>query len=379
MSTIVYLIRHAEAEGNVYRRCHGQYNSLLTPRGLKQAQCLAERMKDVPLDAVYSSDLERARRTAQAVAEPHGLSVQTRAGMREIDMGKWEDIPWAGFAKFDKAAYDVWCDTPWLSHLEGGETIMQAGHRAYEELTRIAAENDGKSVAVVGHGTAIRGILTLANGLPDEKMMEVGWGDNTCIAKLIFDGGSVTVEYQNDNSHVPQALSTFASLKWSGDKDVPVSPQLWYAPVDLSSDTERGAMLHLYGEMLRSMYGAAEFGEGELLASAQAAQQVDPSAVTFGLLDDEVVALVMVDLSQDDAGIVRAFSVTEEQRNRGFGPQLIGQAVSVSRRQGRRYLRMTMPEGLRALDFYRAQGLAELHRDGDILTLQRDISVPKLS
>ena len=106
---------------------------------------------------------------------------------------------------------------------------------------------------------------------------------------------------------------------------------------------------------------------------------MDPFAVTFGMLDDEVVALVMVDLSQDDAGIVRAFSVTEEQRNRGFGPQLIGQAVSVSRRQGRRYLRMTMPEGLRALDFYRAQGLAELHRDGDILTLQRDISVPKLS
>ncbi|MGN1031017.1 MAG: histidine phosphatase family protein, partial [Butyricicoccaceae bacterium] len=222
MSTTVYLIRHAEAEGNVYRRCHGQYNSLLTPRGLKQAQCLAERMRDVHLDAVYSSDLERARRTAQAVADTHGLPVQTRPGMREIDMGKWEDIPWAGFAKFDKAAYDVWCDTPWLSHLEGGETIMQAGHRAYDELKRIAAENDGKTVAVVGHGTAIRGILTLANGLPDEKMMEVGWGDNTCIAKLIFDGDAVTVEYQNDNSHVPQELSTFASLKWSADKDVPV-------------------------------------------------------------------------------------------------------------------------------------------------------------
>ena len=50
--TTVYLIRHAEAEGNVYRRCHGQYDSLLTPRAYEQLPCLAKRFEDVPLDAV---------------------------------------------------------------------------------------------------------------------------------------------------------------------------------------------------------------------------------------------------------------------------------------------------------------------------------------
>lgn len=70
MRTTVYIIRHAEAEGNVYRRCHGQYNALLTTRAYKQLPYLAKRFENVPLTAVYSSDLFRARVTAQAVAEP---------------------------------------------------------------------------------------------------------------------------------------------------------------------------------------------------------------------------------------------------------------------------------------------------------------------
>lgn len=78
MRTAVYIIRHAEAEGNVYRRCHGQYNALLTTRAYKQLPYLAKRFENVPLAAVYSSDLFRARVTAQAVAEPHHLSVETR-------------------------------------------------------------------------------------------------------------------------------------------------------------------------------------------------------------------------------------------------------------------------------------------------------------
>ena len=57
MRTTVYIIRHAEAEGNVYRRCHGQYNALLTTRAYKQLPYLAKRFENVPLAAVYSSDL----------------------------------------------------------------------------------------------------------------------------------------------------------------------------------------------------------------------------------------------------------------------------------------------------------------------------------
>ena len=55
MKATVYIIRHAEAEGNIYRRCHGIYNSLLTPRAYQQLPCLAKRFESVPLAAVYAS------------------------------------------------------------------------------------------------------------------------------------------------------------------------------------------------------------------------------------------------------------------------------------------------------------------------------------
>ena len=78
MAATVYIIRHAEAEGNIYRRCHGLYDSLLTPRAYQLLPCLAKRFESVPLAAVYASPLFRARTTAQAVAAPHGLTVELR-------------------------------------------------------------------------------------------------------------------------------------------------------------------------------------------------------------------------------------------------------------------------------------------------------------
>ena len=62
--TKLYLIRHAEAEGNLFRRAQGHWNGKITARGKKQIDALAERFKDVKIDAVYSSDLDRAVETA---------------------------------------------------------------------------------------------------------------------------------------------------------------------------------------------------------------------------------------------------------------------------------------------------------------------------
>lgn len=96
---------------------------------------------------------------------------------------------------------------------------MQAGARMLNEVRRLAQENDGKAIAVVTHGSAIRGALTIAHGFPPEKMNEIGWGDNTCVARLDFaDDGSIDVVYENDASHLPQELSTFACIGWKNAK-----------------------------------------------------------------------------------------------------------------------------------------------------------------
>ena len=87
--TKIYLIRHAEAEGNLYRRIQGQYDSLITDNGYRQIAALTGRFADVHVDAVYSSDLFRTMTTAGAIWRSHGLELRTRPDLREIGVGEW--------------------------------------------------------------------------------------------------------------------------------------------------------------------------------------------------------------------------------------------------------------------------------------------------
>ena len=96
--TTIYLIRHAEAEGNLFRRAQGHWNGKITERGKKQIDALAERFKDVHIDAVYSSDLDRARDTAGALLRGRDLELHTTRQLREIHMGVWEGDSWGNLS-----------------------------------------------------------------------------------------------------------------------------------------------------------------------------------------------------------------------------------------------------------------------------------------
>ena len=91
--TTIYLIRHAEAEGNVFRRLHGQYDSIVTPNGMKQIAALEKRFEAIDVDAVYASDLTRTCTTAGAVYKPKYLPLHKEPRFRELACGVWEDQP----------------------------------------------------------------------------------------------------------------------------------------------------------------------------------------------------------------------------------------------------------------------------------------------
>ena len=88
--TTIYLIRHAEAEGNLYRIAQGQHESILTDRGWRQVQALERRFEGVHIDAVYTSDLYRTCATASAICRPRDLKPIRRKDLREICVGDWE-------------------------------------------------------------------------------------------------------------------------------------------------------------------------------------------------------------------------------------------------------------------------------------------------
>ena len=137
MSTTVtklYLVRHAEAEGNLYRRIHGQYDSLVTDNGYRQIAALAHRFEDIPVDAVYSSDLFRTRTTARAIYEPKGLPLTTRKALREVSMGVWEDRTWGEVARTDAEQLRLFNATDARWQVEGG---VAAGIAQYVDAKKL--------------------------------------------------------------------------------------------------------------------------------------------------------------------------------------------------------------------------------------------------
>ena len=357
--TTVYLIRHAEAEGNVYRRCHGQYDSLLTPRAYQQLPYLAKRFENVPLDAVYASDLFRARTTAKAVAAPHGLNVEIRPVLREIDMGDWEDIPWAELPRIWPEEYAVWRARPWEAVPPHGESVMQAGRRMLDGVKRLVQEHDGQQIAVVTHGSAIRGARTSAHGFAPEQMGEIGWGDNTCVAKFEFDGsGHIEVVYENDASHLPQELSTFASIGWTDNKGVPTTSQIWFRRADPMDEGDAAKIVAFMRELHKNAYGTdAGLDPAALLADVARAQRVSPRSCCFGCLEDGTpVSLVYLKTWCDDepgVGLVGGFCIDKDYRGHGLSGQILGQAISVYRMLGRDYLcARVASENARAQGFY---------------------------
>ena len=158
--TTILLARHGESDWNHVGRWQGHADRPLTDLGREQARELAERLASTELDAVYSSDLERARETAAIVAQPHRLPVRELAALREVDVGSWSGLTRAEAEQRFPDGY-----RRWLGGSEGwedGETYEQLGERVVGAVLTIAADRLGERVLIVAHGGSIRAIHAAA-------------------------------------------------------------------------------------------------------------------------------------------------------------------------------------------------------------------------
>lgn len=386
MSTIIYLIRHAEAEGNVYRRCHGIYDALLTEKAWVQLPYLAKRFENVKLDVVYASHLYRARHTAKAIAEKKGMKVTLRKNLHEIDMGDWEDYPWAELGVRFPNEFELWRSRPWDCKIPSGETVTEAGDRVLADLHKIAKQHEGGQVAVVSHGSAIRSILCRVLKLEPEQVGEIGWGDNTCVAKLIFEDGEVKAEYWNDASHLPEELSTFAAIGWKDNKGMPTTVQVWFRNYNPDDKNDNELLLSFIREQYNCAYGTTQkLDENEKLLKARKASEVLTRAVTFAMLDNKPVALVFLDaVNGQNAGMVGCYCIDKEYRGHGIAQQLIGQSMSVYRSLGKDFIFANAGENnQRAIAFYKKFGFEQVgiteNECGKHFLMRKSIKVPTIS
>ncbi len=157
--TILTLVRHGETSANTGGIWHGSMDTPLSDRGREQAERVSTHLAasaNVQL-AIYSSPLQRARHTAEAIAAQLELGVQLDPGLREYDLGSWEGKSYRDL--FEK--HNLWDrirdDPDFAPH--GGESPIQVVNRYTATLRGIAASHPGERVVVVGHGGAFAMVL----------------------------------------------------------------------------------------------------------------------------------------------------------------------------------------------------------------------------
>ena len=359
--TTLYLIRHAEAEGNLYRRIHGQYNSLITDNGYRQIRALRERFADVPIDAVYSSDLFRTMTTARAIYVPKGLPLQTRSDLRELNMGEWEDRSWAGIDRANKEMMGLFSATSPDFRAPGGESFPEVRRRGTAALLDIAAKHPNGTVAVFAHGTFIRNTVAEFLGIGPENMKKMGHSDNTAVSLLEIENGKVHVVYMDDNSHLTPEISTLARQHWWNKADKKLDVNLWFAPFDLSQEENRAFYRACREDAWKNLYGRLDRYDGEgFLSEAYHHWQANPQSLAMAMAGSHPSGLLQLDLdrgAQEKKGYISFLYLSPAQRRNGVGVQLIGKSISVYRPLGRDWLQLSCSEANKpALAFYEKYG-----------------------
>ena len=186
--TELLLIRHGETDWNRARRFQGHADPPLNERGREQARALAAELGPEEIAAVYTSDLARARETADIVAAGLGAEVVPLPELREIDVGEWEGLTWDEIEARYPAGARNWHEGGF--GWESGESYEQLTERVVPALRRIAADHPGQRVLVVGHGGTVRATRAFIQGLsvPDSRRRSPAIGNCEVFRVVTEDG-----------------------------------------------------------------------------------------------------------------------------------------------------------------------------------------------
>ena len=194
----IIIVRHGETNYNIERRLQGWMDIPLNKEGLKQADKVAERLKEVLVTSIYTSDLKRANSTAKKISKKLGIKPSMRHELREDNLGVLEGWKWE--VEVDVVKERLWKerddtvisgDLHWRGH--GGERVKKF-------LDEIEEKHPKGSIIIVSHGGTINRIMEIY-GLKDPKSEYINYG-NTSVTILEKSGSGYKIELDNDTSHL---------------------------------------------------------------------------------------------------------------------------------------------------------------------------------
>ncbi len=192
--TRLLLIRHGYSSGNKDRRFSGQLDLPLSAQGLQQAELVCKYIQEnYKVDAIYASDLERAIDTVKPLSKALGLPIQSHPELREINEGIWQGQLMTEVEASYPEEFAFYKANLGLHQFKGGECYTTMLARLLPMIDKIVADNPDKTVAIGTHGAVVRGLLSVWQGIPLERLLEVPRVPNGTITEAEIEGSDVRV------------------------------------------------------------------------------------------------------------------------------------------------------------------------------------------
>jgi broad specificity phosphatase PhoE len=202
MHARIFLVRHGATVLTAEDRFAGATNVQLSDEGREQVRRLAARLQGENIMAIYASPLDRTVETAKILAEPHGLEVQTRDGLREISHGRWEQMTRKEVEQVFPEEADAWEKDPYTFAPAGGESGLAVTARALPVLMDIVRGHPDSCVMVVSHKATIRLLLSSLLGFDPRRYRDNLDQSPAALNIVDFkDAVSARLTLFNDTSH----------------------------------------------------------------------------------------------------------------------------------------------------------------------------------
>jgi broad specificity phosphatase PhoE len=219
--TRVLLVRHGATVLTAEDRFAGSSNPPLSDEGREQARRLGERLREVPIAAVYASPLGRARDTAAIIADPHGMEVGLVPDLREIDHGHWEGLTRREVAERYPEEAAAWERDPYTFAPAGGESGLCVAARGLPALLALVRQHPDQTVLAVSHKATIRLLLSALLGFDPRRYRDVLEQSPAALNVLDFkESSTARLVVYNDTSHIdprplPETPGPRLSPMWS--------------------------------------------------------------------------------------------------------------------------------------------------------------------
>ncbi len=204
MKTHLCLVRHGETAWNAERRLQGHTDVPLNEVGLAQAEATAARLAAHRFDAIYSSDLERARQTAEASARRLGLEPVYLPALRERHFGRFQGLTYEQARERFPAAYEQFEARAPQQDFETGESLEAFAERIRTAVAELAARHAGQRILVVAHGGVLDTVNRMVRGLPLQPARDFVI-PNAALNWISHEGGRWQIEAWAQQTHLTGA------------------------------------------------------------------------------------------------------------------------------------------------------------------------------